>query len=47
MTGVIDGWDFPVVWVCTEEEWDGATAGGRSPDAIPFPANDVRPVAVQ
>lgn len=47
VTGVIDGWDFAVVWVCTDEEWTRATAEGGSPEAIPFPADDVRSLAVQ
>ncbi len=46
-SGVIEGWDFPVVWVCTEEEWFRAAAEGESPEAIPFPADDVRLLAVE
>lgn len=42
-SGVVDGHDFPVVWVCREEEWSAAIAEGRSPDAVPWPAEDVQP----
>lgn len=36
------GHDFPVVWLCREEEWADAQAEGRSPDAVPWPAEDVK-----
>jgi hypothetical protein len=39
--GVIDGVDFPVVWVCREEEWQAAHREGREPDGVPWPADDV------
>jgi len=39
---VIEGEDFPVVWVTTEEEWDEAQAHGNRPDAWPWPAEDVQ-----
>lgn len=45
LTGVERGEDFPVVWVCTEAEWEAAEAEGRSPEGIPFPAEDVRAMA--
>jgi hypothetical protein len=41
MSGVVDGRDFPVVWVCLEEEWE---AGRDRPDlskGLPWPAEDV------
>lgn len=41
VTGVIDGLDFPVVWVTTEEEWDEAQGNGHRPEARPWPAEDV------
>jgi hypothetical protein len=41
--GVVDGADFPVVWVCREEEWQAAQREGREPDGVPWPAEDVRP----
>lgn len=41
VTGVVDGDDFPVVWVCREEEWEAARAEGREPDAVPWPAEAV------
>jgi hypothetical protein len=35
------GRDFPVVWVCTEEEYQRAQAEGDDPDAIPWPLTAV------
>jgi hypothetical protein len=40
VTGVEDGLDFPVVWVATEEDWNAAN--GERPDALPWPAEDVK-----
>jgi hypothetical protein len=31
------GHDFPVVWVCTEGEWNRADAAGDEPDGLPWP----------
>ena len=42
VTGVVEGDDFLVVWVCREEEWLAARAQRRRPNAIPWPADDVR-----
>lgn len=42
LTGVIDGHDFPVVWVCREEEWTEAEQEHRKPEGVPWPAEDVR-----
>ncbi len=36
------GEDFPVVWVCRDEEWDTALLEGREPQGVPWPAEDVR-----
>jgi hypothetical protein len=41
--GVIQGDDFPVVWVCREEEWEAAQREGRKPEGVPWPAEDVQP----
>ena len=41
-TAVVPGTTFPVIWVCREEEWDAAQTEGREPDAVPWPAEDVR-----
>lgn len=41
-TGVVMGRDFPVVWVCSPAEWDRANATHGEPDALPWPAEDVR-----
>jgi hypothetical protein len=45
VTGVVRGRKFPVVWVCRTEEWDSALRERREPDAVPWPAEDVRPLA--
>jgi hypothetical protein len=47
VTGVVMGQDFPVVWVCSVEEWEEATHDGRDPKAIPWPAEDVQPQVLQ
>jgi len=41
MSTVVDGVDFPVVWVCREEEWHAAHREGREPEGVPWPAEDV------
>jgi hypothetical protein len=43
LTPVVTGSDFLVVWVCREEEWLAATAEGREPEGVPWPAEDVLP----
>ena len=42
LTPVVDGHNFPVVWVCKEEEWEAALAEGREPQGVPWPAEDVK-----
>jgi hypothetical protein len=44
VTGVVQGADFLVVWVCSHDEWEAASRGGRAPNAIPWPAEDVTPI---
>jgi hypothetical protein len=47
LSGIVDGEDFPVVWVCREEEWTAAKREGREPEGVPWPAEDVSdPVTV-
>ena len=41
LTGVVDGHDFRVVWVCRSEEWAAARREGRVPEGIPYPEEDV------
>ncbi|HEX9774228.1 MAG TPA: hypothetical protein VGB83_01420 [Actinomycetota bacterium] len=42
LTGIeSEGHDFPVVWLCSEEEWQDALREGRDPEGIPWPAEDV------
>lgn len=40
--GITQGVDFPVVWVCREEEWEAAQQQGRDPEGVPWPAEDVQ-----
>jgi hypothetical protein len=44
LTGVIRGRDFPVIRVCTVEEYDAAQREGRDPDGVPWPVEDVHPL---
>jgi hypothetical protein len=41
VTGIVQGHEFPVIWVCSEAEWQSAQIDGRDPDAVPWPAEDV------
>ena len=41
LSGVEAGVDFPVVWVCTEEEWAVVERGETSAEGDPWPAEDV------
>ncbi len=45
VTGIQAGRDFPVVWVCKEEEWEAARTEDRNPDGLPWPAEDVSPAS--
>jgi hypothetical protein len=38
---IVQGVDFPVIWVCREEEWEAARQEGRDPEGVPWPAEDV------
>jgi hypothetical protein len=42
VTGVEQGDKFPVVWVCSEEEWRRAQGNGGKPEADPWPVEYVR-----
>lgn len=42
ITPVVEGADFPVVWICSEAEWKAAESENREPEGIPFPFEDVR-----
>jgi hypothetical protein len=42
VTGVVQGRDFPVIWVCHEDAWDEAHLGGQSPQGLPWPADAVQ-----
>jgi len=37
-----EGYDFPVILVCTDEEWDAVERGGSYPTGVPWPAEDVQ-----
>lgn len=39
------GRDFPVVWVCTEEEFQEAEQGGHPVKGLPWPLDAVEAVA--
>jgi hypothetical protein len=43
LTPVVQGDNFPVVWVCREAEWAAAQAEGRAAVGFPWPAEDVSP----
>lgn len=36
------GSDFPVVWLCTEEEFERSRAAGDEADGLPWPLDAVR-----
>lgn len=42
LSGVVQGQDFDVVWVCREEDWKQAEQAGEDPEAFPWPAEEVR-----
>ncbi len=42
VSGVVQGRDFAVVWVCLEEEWAAARGDEHAVHALPWPAEDVR-----
>lgn len=44
VTAPVAGYDFEVVWVCREDEWFQSQAQIRTPEAIPWPVEDVRPL---
>jgi hypothetical protein len=41
LSGVVDGHDFPVVWVCSEHEWEMANREQRSANGLPWPVEAV------
>lgn len=41
----MQGQDFPVLWVCTEEEWERATTEGDDPDGLPWPVTAIGELA--
>jgi hypothetical protein len=45
LSDAVMGRDFLVVWICRPEEWEAAQAEGREPEGVPWPAEDVTPVA--
>jgi len=47
LSEVVPGHDFPVVWICRPEEWEAARLEGREPEGVPWPAEDVTPVATE
>jgi hypothetical protein len=45
LTGPVQGMDFPVVWVCREEDWSRAASTPTKEVGVPWPADEVRPSA--
>jgi hypothetical protein len=41
----MQGYDFPVVWLCTEDEWARATAAHEEPDGIAWPLDAIHELA--
>lgn len=41
----VRGRDFPVLQVCTPDDWDRAQAAGNEPDSIPWPMEAVEELA--
>jgi hypothetical protein len=41
MGSPMQGHDFPVLWVCTEAEWERAQSEGDDPDGLPWPVTAV------
>lgn len=41
VTTVERGLDFPVVWVCDDEDWQSVNDGSRPEGAIPWPAESI------
>lgn len=37
---------FPVVWACSEIEWEAAEAEGRRPEGMAWPLSYVTPLAM-
>lgn len=42
LTGVEMGRDFPVIWVCSRDEWEASNTETDQPEGLPWPADDVR-----
>lgn len=38
----VQGRDFPVVWVCTEDEWRRVQEHGDEADGLPWPLDALR-----
>jgi hypothetical protein len=42
---ILSGYDFPVVMVCTEEEWAAAAEDRRDPDTLAWPVTAIEEAA--
>lgn len=40
--GPIQGHDFPVLWVCTEQEWARSAAAHDDADGLPWPVEAIK-----
>lgn len=47
LSGPVQGRDFPIVWVCTEDEFARAQAAHEDPHRIPWPVNAVKELQPQ
>jgi hypothetical protein len=43
VSGPTAGRDFPIVWVCTEDEFERATADGSEPERVAWPLSALEP----
>lgn len=41
VTGPVAGHDFPIVWICSAEEYERSTERGEEPEAMAWPLNAV------
>jgi hypothetical protein len=42
ISAAVQGRDFAVVWVCSDQEYERALSAGDDPDGIPWPLDAVR-----
>lgn len=42
LSGPVRGRDFPILWVCSEAEWQRAELAGEDAEGIPWPVQYVQ-----